>query len=167
MYYCISLNFISYSMVLVFPFKASYFPGTSCLGANGSGGADVTQASWERRVVQVEQSQSYKTDKKRFLGLYWVRANVIGEFAPLDRGESFDQRVLWSMVCHRDFPLTWLHRKAIKHSVVELYKEMTTIFRDGLREQIKGGCVSHISFDLWTDKFSTLKCHGKFWRGFD
>ena len=61
----------------------------------------------------------------------------------------------------KNFPVTGIHNKAVKHMIIEVYAATASQFKKEMMAEVGGMRVLHLNLDLWVDKFSSLKYIGK------
>lgn len=91
----------------------------------------------------------------------FVKTHVIEGFCPLSHGEKEWVRTHLKLTAVKNFPVTGIHSKAVKHMVTEMYAATASQFKKGMAAEVGGMPLLHLSLDLWVDKFSSLKYIGK------
>ena len=61
----------------------------------------------------------------------------------------------------KNFPITGIHNKAVKHMIIEMYAATASEFKKEMAAEVGGVRLLHLNLDLWVDKFSSLKYIGK------
>ena len=61
----------------------------------------------------------------------------------------------------KNFPITGIHNKAVKHMIIEMYAATASEFKKEMAAEVGDVRLLHLNLDLWVDKFSSLKYIGK------
>ncbi len=106
-------------------------------------------------TLSERDGRAFKTDKRCFYVLNAVNDLIVGKMLPFSFWEAEDVKHHFSVV-NPDFPLSSLHNKAVKHTLLELYAYLTTCIREEIAEDRVSSPQAFISakLDLWTSKVS-------------
>ena len=106
--------------------------------------------STSEKVVTIVDSIARQKDRPRAMAMEFIKGFIIQEFCPLGIGEKEGVRLCWSVTTKDDFPVNGLHRKAVKHKIVELYNATVSRFRGDLKpsDAKTNAKVLHLNFDL-------------------
>ena len=113
------------------------------------------------RVLKARSSTMYSQDQPRFLAMTFVKTNIVEGFCPLSHGEKEWVRAGWKLTALKNFPVTGIHNKAVKHMITEIYAATAFEFKADMAAEIGGMPLLHLNLDLWVDKFSSLKYIGE------
>lgn len=125
----------------------------------------------DRREGQVETrtlktnlsppSVAMRSFHARKMVLAWIEAHIIRQLCPLSFGEEEKMRACWNVMYREDFPTLALDRTNVKNRIVEMYAATTSRLKQSLVENVAKDQILHLSLDVWTDKFSSLKFMGE------
>lgn len=113
------------------------------------------------RVLKARSSAMYSQDQPRFLAMTFVKTNIVEGFCPLSHGEKEWVRMGLKLTALKNFPVTGIHNKAVKHMVTEMYGATSCAFKTEMAAEIGGMPLLHLNLDLWVDKYSSLKYIGE------
>lgn len=123
--------------------------------------AKVRTDRLDLRVLKAKSSAMYANDHRRFLQMTWVKCHIIEGFCPLSHGEKDLVRACLRLTAVKDFDVTGIHNKAVKHMVTEFYAATASQFKKEMAAEVGGVPLLHLNLDLWVDKFSSLTYIGK------
>lgn len=113
------------------------------------------------RVLKARSSAMYTQDQPRFMAMTFVKTHIVEGFCPLSHGEKEWVRTNLRLTALKNFPITGIHNKAVKHMITEMYAATALEFKTEMAAEIGGMPLLHLNLDLWVDKFSSLKYIGE------
>ena len=111
--------------------------------------------------MKATSSAMYARDHARFQAMTWVKCHIVEGFCPLSHGEKEWVRACLKLTAQKNFPITGIHNKAVKHMIIEMYAATASEFKKEMAAEVGGVRLLHLNLDLWVDKFSSLKYIGK------